>query len=254
LARVIWRPLLHSGPTQWPSRCQVPSPSRRATCSPLNVRVPGDLVAKLRGSSVTLPIDGRDVTVRIGDKVLVSLRTKDAKEARRRFIPAFAALDAHWNAVRLGPTRTTSGLGRNTAATSMVSLPRSSIATTWLPPPRCSRLRRPRRQATAQGQSRRRRAAGRAKAKGVARAVLQGTRGESGPYPGAQRTGQRRARPPGGLATLGTVDLRLFRRAGAGAMLAQEEGHLVRRRRRHLGDAVPANRTTSPARSRCTTR
>ncbi|MCX8255324.1 Phage integrase family protein [Beijerinckiaceae bacterium RH AL1] len=69
----------------------------------LNVRVPIDLVARLRGTTVTLPVDGLDVTVRTGDKVIVSLRTTEKLEARRRFTPAFAALQAHWNAVRLGP-------------------------------------------------------------------------------------------------------------------------------------------------------
>lgn len=69
----------------------------------LNVRVPKDLLDKVRGIFVTLPIDGEEVIVKVGEKVLVSLRTKAAREARKRFSAAFAALEAHWEAVRRGP-------------------------------------------------------------------------------------------------------------------------------------------------------
>src|ERR1700753_4137401 len=73
----------------------------------LNVRVRGALAAPLRGTKVTLPVDGREVVVTTGDKVIVSLRTKDKSEARKRFTPAYAALQAHWDAVRRGPQRLT---------------------------------------------------------------------------------------------------------------------------------------------------
>ena len=69
----------------------------------LNIRVPRDLLGKVRGTFVALPVDGEQVTVKIGDKVLVSLRTKVAREARTRFSAAFAALEAHWKAMREAP-------------------------------------------------------------------------------------------------------------------------------------------------------
>ena len=69
----------------------------------LNVRVPKDLAAKLRGAAVTLPVDGGDVTVKIGDKVVVSLRTKDRVQAKLRFQHAAARLDAFFTAMRAAP-------------------------------------------------------------------------------------------------------------------------------------------------------
>ena len=52
---------------------------------------------------VTLPVEGRDVTVKIGDKVVVSLRTKDRREAKLRFQRAAARLDAFFTAMRAAP-------------------------------------------------------------------------------------------------------------------------------------------------------
>ena len=69
----------------------------------LNVRVPGDLVARLRGSRVLLPVADETGSAKIGDKVIVSLRTKDPKLARARFAAALATLQAHWEAFRTGP-------------------------------------------------------------------------------------------------------------------------------------------------------
>ena len=59
----------------------------------LNICVPCDLTDKVRGTPVTLPIDGFPASVEIGDKVVVSLRTKDVKAAKSRFNQAVAALD-----------------------------------------------------------------------------------------------------------------------------------------------------------------
>ena len=69
----------------------------------LNVRVPKDLAGRLRGAVVTLPVEGRDVTVKIGDKVVVSLRTKDRREAKLRFQRAAARLNAFFTAMRAAP-------------------------------------------------------------------------------------------------------------------------------------------------------
>ena len=73
----------------------------------LNIRVPTDLAGKAKGTPVTLPIDGRPVTVRASDKVIVSLRTKDPTLARARFAEAEQALSRHWEAVRTGPVTLT---------------------------------------------------------------------------------------------------------------------------------------------------
>ncbi|MCW6510335.1 DUF6538 domain-containing protein [Lichenifustis flavocetrariae] len=69
----------------------------------LNIRVPADLAAKVKGTFVSLPIADRFTTVRISDKVIVSLRTKDPVDAKLRFGEAFQALMRHWAAVRSGP-------------------------------------------------------------------------------------------------------------------------------------------------------
>lgn len=68
----------------------------------LNVRVPTDLADRVRGTRVTLPVDGRDVEIKITDKVSISLRTKDRKTAHKRGKLASAVLDAHWDSIRLG--------------------------------------------------------------------------------------------------------------------------------------------------------
>ena len=60
----------------------------------LNIRVPTELAATLRGT--TVPVAGRTVVAKVGDKVVLSLRTRDAKEAKARFKPAEAALEAHF--------------------------------------------------------------------------------------------------------------------------------------------------------------
>ena len=69
----------------------------------LNIRVPTDLAATLRGTVVTLPVVDEHFTVRISGKVVLSLRTKDGAEAKRRFRPAEAALGSHFAEVRVRP-------------------------------------------------------------------------------------------------------------------------------------------------------
>ena len=69
----------------------------------LNIRVPSDLIAKVRGTLVTLPLGDAKVTVRPSDKVIVSLRTRDPSVAKARFSAAEHALMLHWDAVRRGP-------------------------------------------------------------------------------------------------------------------------------------------------------
>ena len=75
----------------------------------LNVRVPTDIVDRVRGTRVTLPVDGRTVDTKITDKVSLSLRTKDRRTAHKRGKLASAVLDAHWDSVRLGPPSVVDG-------------------------------------------------------------------------------------------------------------------------------------------------
>ena len=69
----------------------------------LNAKVPKDLAEKARSTHVMLPLDGRLLTVKVGDKVFLSLRTKDPAMARKRFAEAYGALVRHWEALRAGP-------------------------------------------------------------------------------------------------------------------------------------------------------
>lgn len=69
----------------------------------LNIRVPKDLVTIARGAKIALPVGDRSLTVTIGDKVIVSLRTKDRALARERFRQAEAAVRDHWKRLRSAP-------------------------------------------------------------------------------------------------------------------------------------------------------
>jgi hypothetical protein len=69
----------------------------------LKVRVPTDIVDKVRGY-VVLPIGGKRTPVAISaGYVEVSLRTTDADEAALRYTEAHEVLLQHWKAVRAGP-------------------------------------------------------------------------------------------------------------------------------------------------------
>ena|SRR5215207_640782 len=70
----------------------------------LRQRTPRDLLGRLRGSLVSLPVGDEFVTVKVGDLVQASLRTKDAQEAKRLHAAADAALRQRWELERSGPT------------------------------------------------------------------------------------------------------------------------------------------------------
>jgi hypothetical protein len=61
-------------------------------------------LGRVKGHLVSLPIGDEFVTVKIGDLVQVSLRTKDAQEAKRLHAAADAALRQRWELERTGPT------------------------------------------------------------------------------------------------------------------------------------------------------
>jgi integrase len=69
----------------------------------LNVRVPNELREVARGRAVTLPIADEAITVTISDKVYVSLRTKSARDAKKRFQTALGRLAAYWDSLRTEP-------------------------------------------------------------------------------------------------------------------------------------------------------
>lgn len=69
----------------------------------LRVHVPADVAKQVEGAIISVPVDGVFFSVTIKGAVKVSLRTKDAKEAKRLFIPALAAVEEHWESVRNGP-------------------------------------------------------------------------------------------------------------------------------------------------------
>lgn len=73
----------------------------------LRIKVPADIRPRAKGRKVTLPIAETTVTVTMGDVVQVSLRTRDQREAKSRYIAAHANLAATWEAIRLGPAKLT---------------------------------------------------------------------------------------------------------------------------------------------------
>ncbi len=73
----------------------------------LNIRVPADLAAKVKGTAIRLPLAGRVVTVKSSDKVIMSLRTKEGMLAKVRFAEAKGALSRYWQALRAGPVTLT---------------------------------------------------------------------------------------------------------------------------------------------------
>lgn len=69
----------------------------------LRQRTPLDLVARVKGQAVSLPVGETTVTVKVGAVVQACLRTKDAAEARTRHAVADGALKRFWEAQRQGP-------------------------------------------------------------------------------------------------------------------------------------------------------
>jgi hypothetical protein len=73
----------------------------------LRQRTPRELLSRLRGTPVTLPVGDGFVTVKIGDTVQASLRTRDPTTARSRHATADATLRGFWEANRRGPIELT---------------------------------------------------------------------------------------------------------------------------------------------------
>ena len=71
----------------------------------LRQRTPRDLLSRVKGSLISLPVADELVTVKVGDTVQVSLRTRDPKEGKARHAIADAALRRAWEALRAGPVQ-----------------------------------------------------------------------------------------------------------------------------------------------------
>lgn len=82
---------------------KMPSPVLVGSTYCLRVHVPRDVIDKVRGTVVSVPVDGLPCPITINGPVKVSLRTKDLREAKARFAAAHAAIEAHWETVRRGP-------------------------------------------------------------------------------------------------------------------------------------------------------
>ncbi|MBW4708673.1 hypothetical protein KX928_12850 [Roseobacter sp. YSTF-M11] len=81
----------------------MPSPIKIGETYYLRVRVPSDITAKMNGRTIAIPIANATKTVAIRDTVKVSLQTKEAQEAKQRFVRALASVEAFWETVRKGP-------------------------------------------------------------------------------------------------------------------------------------------------------
>nr|WP_306426616.1 DUF6538 domain-containing protein [Methylobacterium soli] len=68
----------------------------------LRQRTPRDLLARLKGQTVALPVGDAFVKVKVGDIVQASLRTKEAAEARSRHAVADGALKRFWEVQKAG--------------------------------------------------------------------------------------------------------------------------------------------------------
>jgi hypothetical protein len=69
----------------------------------LNVKVPLALRPLAKGQRVSLAVAGEHHTVVVGEKVVLSLRTKEAKVAKERFPPALNALNAFFETLGRPP-------------------------------------------------------------------------------------------------------------------------------------------------------
>ncbi|RYB03062.1 DUF6538 domain-containing protein [Lichenibacterium ramalinae] len=73
----------------------------------LRQRTPADLVNRLKGKTVMLPVGEGFATVKVGAMVQASLRTSDPRTAKERHAIADAALRQFWERHRTGPKRLT---------------------------------------------------------------------------------------------------------------------------------------------------
>lgn len=73
----------------------------------LKQRVPARLLARAKGELVTVTVDEVPCMVKVGEYIKVSLRTKDAAEAKRRGYEAEGEFSRIWLSFESGPVRLT---------------------------------------------------------------------------------------------------------------------------------------------------
>jgi integrase len=89
-------------------RYAMPNPILIGRTYYLRVRVPSDVAKIAQGTMIAIPVGDNTVTSKVGrNPVKVPLGTKDAAEAKRLFPKAHAAVEAHWEALRRGPSQLT---------------------------------------------------------------------------------------------------------------------------------------------------
>ncbi|NIX78104.1 DUF6538 domain-containing protein [Microvirga terricola] len=86
-------------------RMASPIPDKTSGIFYFRVRVPTDLLARIKGQTVTLPVGEDLVSVTASDVVKLSLRTRDPRKAKTYFVAANAALSAYWESIRKGPRK-----------------------------------------------------------------------------------------------------------------------------------------------------
>ena len=85
-----------------------PMKRKQSSVHQFRQRIPADIVDKARGMTLTVPIGGANATLKLSGKaqtVLVSLRTRDPREAKARTGTLAAHLERVWQGLREGPRR-----------------------------------------------------------------------------------------------------------------------------------------------------
>lgn len=85
------------------NRIAMPSPVKIKETYYLRIRIPADLVKKLKGQSIFLKVNGSPRKILLNKTVKVSLRTSDITIAKRHFAETYADLTGYFNTVRNGP-------------------------------------------------------------------------------------------------------------------------------------------------------
>ncbi len=86
-------------------RYAMPNPELINSTYYLRLHVPKDVAKKAKGTTVVVPIGETFVHAKVGSVVKISLRTKDAAEAKRRFVHALPAIEKHWDSLKSGPIK-----------------------------------------------------------------------------------------------------------------------------------------------------
>ena len=84
-------------------RYAMPNPELINSTYYLRLHVPKDVADKAKGTAVAVPVGDTIVHAKVGTVVKVSLRTKEAAEAKRRLVQALPAIERHWDSLRKGP-------------------------------------------------------------------------------------------------------------------------------------------------------